>query len=47
MQKATICLLKCLENLADTHRVLLEKKGMTLKEIAEGSIIDAEYSEIE
>jgi hypothetical protein len=35
------------ENLADTHRVLLEKKGMTLKEIAEGSIIDTEYSEIE
>ena len=35
------------ENLADTHRVLLEKKGMTLKEIAEGSIIDAEYSEVE
>ena len=35
------------ENLADTHRVLLEKKGMTLKEITEGSIIDAEYSEVE
>ena len=35
------------ENLADTHKVLLEKKGMTLKEIAEGSIIDAEYSEVE
>ena len=35
------------ENLADTHRVLLEKKGMTLKEIAEGSIIDAAYSEVE
>ena len=35
------------ENLADTHRVLLERKGMTLKEIAEGNIIDAEYSEVD
>ena len=34
------------ETLADTHKVLLEKKGMTLKEIAEGNIIDAEYKEI-
>ena len=35
------------ENLADTHRVLLERKGMTLKEIAEGNIIDTEYSEVD
>ena len=35
------------ENLADTHRVLLERKGMTLKEIAEGNIIDADYTEVD
>ena len=34
------------ENLADTHKALLERKGMTLKEIAEGNIIDAEYTEV-
>lgn len=35
------------ENLADTHKVLLERKGMTLKEIAEGNIIDADYTEVD
>ena len=34
------------ENLADTHKVLLERKGMTLKQIAETNIIDAEYTEV-
>ena len=35
------------ENLADTHKVLLERKGMTLKQIAETNIIDAEYTEVD
>ena len=35
------------ENLADTHKVLLERKGMTLKQIAETKIIDAEYTEVD
>ena len=34
------------ENLADTHKVLLERKGMTVKQIAETNIIDAEYTEV-
>ena len=35
------------ENLADTHKVLLERKGMTLKQIAETNIIDADYTEVD
>lgn len=35
------------ENLADTHKALLERKGMTLKQIAETNIIDAEYTEVD
>ena len=35
------------ENLADTHKVLLERKGMTLKQIAETNSIDAEYTEVD
>ena len=35
------------ENLANTHKVLLERKGMSLKQIAETNIIDAEYTEVD
>ena len=35
------------ENLADTYRVMLEKKGMRLKDVAEADIIDITPSESE
>ena len=35
------------ENLANTHKVLLERKGMSLKQIAETNIIDADYTEVD
>mgnify|MGYP003589409439 CR=1 FL=1 len=35
------------ENLANTHKVLLERKGMSLKQIAETNVIDADYTEVD